>query len=69
MNCDPLFQDLIVSTENDGSIKWSGAIYNNFRNKYRITSLDYKCIYGNIDYTKIFYDREEIRDITKKYLA
>ena len=63
---DQLIKDFEFSNSNVniGEEKWSGEIYKEFKDKYRISEGDYYNIYGCLDYVDRLYSKDEIQKRT-----
>lgn len=66
---DIFFKNVRFSVGNVGAEKWSGEIYRNFKNSFRIDRNDYDAVYGGIDYLQRLYGNHEARRIARNLIV
>lgn len=65
---DPHLGKLNFSDANLGHEKWYRDLYRDFKRNYRLSRDEYDEIYGNLDYVDFLYGRDEIRDLTRRFV-
>ena len=68
ISTEPFLSGTTLLNKNQGGEKWSGDLYREFNNKFRVTWGDYLSLYGQLDYVKLLYDDSEVRHLTTKYV-
>lgn len=62
------FADLRLVDANRSEDKWYSGMYKDFRKDFKISEKAYDDLYGSIEYVRTFYDKEELRLLTKNHV-
>ena len=60
---------LQLGTANDARQKWSGALYREFLQTFRLTRAEYVSVYGGLDYVRWLYGDHEIERLTERFIS
>ena len=63
-----LFKNIRFINKNIGSEKWYGKLYQEFKQKFKISANNYNKLYKEIDYVQYLYSDEEIENLIKPFL-